>query len=440
MGYMTPAFGMFCCTKYPIDHDFALVDKSIQNRMDKAAGKPVGPQFLYDKAEELKAKGWPEGMTAESWLRKWVRPGWNDIVADGPLSGVYFEEHWTDPGQSDVDTFGNEWAARRYLGYWPIRDKNRIVYDSPSATDSGLTGRFLGGAYSPSLVDFSVYYANEYLKRGIGLYFDNTFVHMCLNPTVSEAYRTESGKIQPAMHIWNQRDYYKRIWNLVNECNEKNPAKPVYFTHHMTNVNILSWTEWATTNLDNENTWNDVEHRQRPAPFPWDFLLAESVGRQTGTPGHSHFTVTGSDNNPRCEWGMRAVHELGNPANNIWYYDTFEKPFRGFGYGKADVDVINYWSDDARVKVANDDVKWIAMVRKEQPTTLLVLQSYCFGPASTTASVSGCRSWMNAETGAILPVSADGTIQIEFREGYGTVMLVGAPTDADLSSWSVPTK
>lgn len=431
-GYMTPPFGRFCCSKFPIDHDFSLLDKAIENGNKTRAGEKVSVQFAYDKVEELKAKGWPESMTADNWVRFWITNSWNNIAVKGPYNSIYYEEHWTEPGQSDVDDFGNEWGARRYLGYWPIREKNRVVYDSPAAADSGLTGRFLTGTYTQSMVDFSVYYGNELMKRGIGLYFDNTYPHMSSNPSISDAYMADNGKIQYANFFWNQREYYKRIWNIMCAYNEQHPDAPVYFSHHMSNTMILPWNTWTTKNLDNENAFTDVARHIRPAVFPYDWLLTESVGRQVGTPGRTHWNISGYDGTKRREWGMRTVHDLGP-----WGEFTFDKPFMDFGYGKEDVEVINYWTENPKVNVSNEEVKWILLSRRENPTTCLVLQSYEFDPASTKVKVNGVGAWMNAETGKMIPMNADGAISVTFSEGYGTVILVGAAEQSGLSEWKL---
>ncbi len=432
-GYMTPAMGMFCCTKYPVDRDMSLVDKLIQNGRDTKAGKEVNSQFIYDKVDTLTARGWNESMTPDAYIRRWAQDPWNQAWKNGPMKSVYFEEHWTDPGHSDVDMFGNEWAARRYLGYWPIRDKDRVVYDSPYAVEMGLTGKFINGVYPESLVDYSVYYGNEYLKRGIGLYFDNTYPHISMNPSVSDAYITDEGKIQPADNIWNQRDYYKRIWNLINYYNERGMNPPVWFSQHMTNTMIIPWTEWTTCNLDNENTWTDVARGIRPAMFPWDYALTETAGRQAGTPCHSHYAMAGKDGTPLREWGIRMVHEITNRENT-----EYEKMIREFGYGRDGVQVINYWSGDLSVKVSNEDVKWLAVVRKSDPTTMLVLQSWSFDPTTTKISLPGCRVWKNALTGETIHANYYGAAEVSFKDSYGTLILVGAETSYDLADWKTP--
>lgn len=423
-GYMTPAYGMWCCSKFPIDHDFSLVDHAIQNSKDNAAGKPVNAQFVYDKVEALKAKGWPDDMTPQSYLDRWVIHPWNDITKVGPMKSVYFDEHWTDPGQTDMDTYGDDWSARVFTGYWSIREKNRIVYDSPYMVEAKKTGPFVSGNYTNSLVDFSVYYANQYLKRGISLYFDTSYPHISMDPNSTDAYVAANGQIQPSVGIWAQRSYYRRIWNLTNAYNEQGMNPPLWFSQHMTNTMILPMHTWTTCNLDNEATWTDVARNITPAVFPWDYLLTETTGGQVGIPGHSHFAVGGKDATPRREWGMRRVHEITNMFGEGWR--ELDKLFLDFGYGKAGVQVINYWNDDPPFKVSNNDVKWIGMIRTGDPGAMLLLQSYSFDPTTTKVSLPGYTTWKNAETGAPLATDAEGIIEVNFKEGYGTVLLVAS--------------
>lgn len=421
-GYMTPAFGRFCCTKYPLGRDFSLVDKSIENRKIVAAGGKPDIKFLYDKVDELEAKGWPDSMTPQNWTAYWAQ-----AAAQGPLDSIYYEEHWTDPAQTDVDTFGNEWSARQFLGAWPIREKNRIVYDSPFMTETNRTGRFISGCYTDSLVDFSVYYANEFMKRGISLYFDNTYPHLSMDPEKSDAHMTEIGKIQPANGIWAQRDYYKRIWNLLNYYNRKGMTPELRFSLHYTNSLILPWHTFATTNLDLEWSWKDPKDMNASLPYPPEMLLAETVARQIGTPTHVHSPLAGSISNPRLENGMGMVHEIPNRREG-----PFWKLLQDFGYGKDDVRHINYWADDTSpFKVSNNDVKWLGLVRNGDPFGMILLQSYSKSPTSAKLTLEGCKTWRDAETGEVLPSGSDGSVEVSFGEGYGTRLLCGSGTIRD---------
>ncbi len=62
---------------------------------------------------------------------------------------------------------------------------------------------------------------------------------------------TIGGHIQPALTLWNQRAYAKRIWNLVQHWQRERQEK-LLFLQHMTNASLLPVLSWGTTSFDNE--------------------------------------------------------------------------------------------------------------------------------------------------------------------------------------------
>ena len=65
-----------------------------------------------------------------------------------------------------------------------------------------------------SYVDFQCWYGAEFIRRGIGLYYDNTFPKAAWNPGTTTAYRHADGTIHPTARMWWHRDYLRRIWTL----------------------------------------------------------------------------------------------------------------------------------------------------------------------------------------------------------------------------------
>ena len=74
---------------------------------------------------------------------------------------------------------------------------------------------------TPSYADFALWYANEWLRRGVSLYLDNSMLQPCFDPRKSAAYRGPDGQVVPAVLLWSQRDYYKRMWNLRCQWNQR---------------------------------------------------------------------------------------------------------------------------------------------------------------------------------------------------------------------------
>ena len=111
------------------------------------------------------------------------------------------------------------------------------------------------------------------MKRGVGLYFDNTMPYYCQNPLTSQAFLDDSGKIHPAATIWEQREYYQRVWTLMNELMAKGISPfPLGFTQHVTNTCVLPLNTWNTASLDMEWRWYDEERHGNRGPRQIRFL------------------------------------------------------------------------------------------------------------------------------------------------------------------------
>lgn len=410
---MTVPGAYLCSDKYPLDRDLALGEKILDaNRVASKGGKP-DLSFLDAKVADMEKRGaWHESYTPQQWLEKWQY-----LTKYMTADSTYFEEHWTNDRLPDAVSFINEWRG------WP----------QPTA-EQWAAGNVGGGqTFTGSYRDFCLYYANEWLKRGLSLYFDNTMPAYTLDPTVNpNCYFLPDGRVQAAMNIWAQRAYYRRIWNLVNEWNEKNPngsgGKPYRFTTHMTNTLLLPMHEWTTSNLDIEWGWIDYGQSQANAdpgagpgrkadgtpdfdfsppngnasPFPPEVLRAETLGRQVGTPSYALGFISPRASNfkndekeVRTEWGMRVVHEI--PRN--WpIYEKRDAVLRSFGYGKPDVEAVNYWMPQKEISVANPIVKWLLLRRAVAPFALMLVQSYSTKDAATTVRIPGATILVDVET------------------------------------------
>jgi hypothetical protein len=223
----------------------------------------------------------------------------------------------------------------------------------------------------------------------------------------------------------------------------KGTPHPLTFAQHITNTLLLPWSTWNTIDLDMEWSWfpdtSDASDggKRLNLPFPADLLLAETVARQTGSMGDSHFGILGTPNQtalfpptyPRSEWGMRAVHGIGVRENN-----SLERALWRFGYGTDRTMVINYWSDDPPVAVTDSDSnKWLPVVRKTDNAFLLVLQTWAKAAMGVTVTLDATRlgfqpsaeAW-DVETGEQVPITGS-AVQLTLPSPYGTrVVTVGA--------------
>jgi hypothetical protein len=296
--------------------------------------------------------------------------------------------------------------------------------------------------YSASYRDYGCWYANEWFKRGVSAYWDNTFPKYTYNTRNSAAYQTEDGRIQPAMVIWNEREYMKRVWNLLQYW-RRNQADPLEWSHHMTNALVLPFESWATVILDYE--------QGADKPFPPDMHRAEATGRQVGALAYWLFTPTGSDNglikeilkknpqaNSRPDWGMKMVHEAlrseytGGSSlrkNERVGAPELEKIVVDFGYTKPGTSVYNYWEDLSALTSDNDNAKWILLSRPEDKSLLLVVQSWKAGNDSVRVKLNnkalgfstGAEA-IDAETNIPLPVR-NSVLGIGLPGPYGTRLI-----------------
>jgi len=452
--------GYICADKYPEGYHFNVVDEICKVRQTGVVDRSIFEMMDKERAEPWKRPWGGTGAPGfDTWLDRdfwWFvnrakelhdNSDWRKIAADGVYSEAtakvladppwiaYTEEHASDVTEPEWEAFQDEWRAE-----WPwTKPRNETAGRQQPVNNSGYGHQ----AFPDSYLDFCLYCHNEWFKRGIGVYFDNTMPYAMYNPLLSDAYYSEDAHIQPACSIWEQRKYYKRVWQLMNELQRKGVPRPLTFAQHITNTLLLPWSTWNTIDLDMEWSWfpdtsDASEGRKRlNVPFPPDLLLAETVGRQTGSMGDSHFGILGTPNQTasfpptyaRSEWGMRVVHEIGVRENN-----ALEKALWKFGYGTDRTTVTNYWSDDPPATVTDPDHnKWLLVVRKNDNALLLVLQTWNKADTSVTVTLDPARLgfrpsseiW-DVETGEQVPIAGT-TIQLTLPGPYGTrVVTVGA--------------
>lgn len=415
-GAMSPLGARFCSDKYPLNNDFSIVDHILSQR-----GKEKRDfSFLEQKVQTLvKNRAWPAAYTPETWLKRWTTGAFG--TNDNYLNTNYFEEHYTNEQHEEVPYFRDEWFGG-------------------------------GETYCPSHLDFCAYYANEYLKRGISLYFDNMMPKTSFNTVMNDAYQTADGKVQPACTLWEQREYYKRVWNIYNQYKEQyaSAKAPYTFVMHMTNELVLPLCTWAVATLDNEWSWLDYASGRSPAIFPPEVLLTEMTGRQTGTQGQALFPIGAFDLRPNAkpwnkndpvppfladrEWGMRAVHEIFRGD----FSGMKERYLRGLGYATPEVHVVNYWDDNPPFTVSNPQVKWLGLLRPGQPMGALVLQNYSADAATTTVGLASAKFAMDGVTHEVIPLDAKGAAQVAVAKNYANRILLFAADKAALPGIAAP--
>ena len=399
--------------KYPYNGDFSIFNAVQAGRFGaKLNAKKIQQQWLEDNMA-----GVPESV--RSFFATKVRRGARTATrydGDGYLS-VYFEEfHSTNLYHDEVATFQAEWTGGWNKQDLPRQPKNAEAVESRIRSDVNAA----------SYRDFAVWYGAEWLRRGVGLYFDNTFPRRSNDLITSNAYRLPDGTIQPSAGMWARRKYLKRIWVLHQKL--YNERAPHMMMLHMTNTHILPYMVWNESNLD-------LEWLYTPEPFQSKFaptlLRAQSLGRQTGNVplaiakyNKGESTQKQRKRAHRTRWGGLLVHEIkGRRRATV---DRYPEPLIEFGYGLDDCTVYNYWDEQAPLSVSDEQCKWLLLKRDGKLMALMCTWNAEATDVQVTLDLDRLgvtpSRVVNAETGEEVAAVTDGTFQFPMN-GYGVRLL-----------------
>ena len=389
-----PWGGLSCSWKSPWMDRWEVVDKVIQGRnggtVDRAWFERFEKQFDVPKVHGI-----------QSWLDDVCRFASTARPLTSP-DPVYFEEMYVLPFIPEYHVFQDEWSTER------LAERSTASVDVYRNSGGHEVNPNASTNYSPSYQDYCLSLMNQWMQRGVSMYWDNTYLKLATNPWTSAAYVCSDGRTQPATVLWNERQYMQRTWNLMNQWRRKGVPRPLEFVAHMTNEQILPLFSWSTCNYDIEMSQSAYarafpDSYQPGEPYMPAFLLAESTGLQVGAyPYIVHHVFEDQCNLPpeaigaapgpieigRREWGMRMVHEIIRGGPNHWQLpgSTLDKAVYAFGYGGKAVTVWNYWSDTPAFTIDNQHVKAILLTRPADRKMLLVLQSWSKTPV--TAAVA----------------------------------------------------
>lgn len=460
--------GFNCADKVPANKDWTIVDKIMEGRQTGKAdyawfaeyaktnytfiseGGGAKPGTLRRiPLEQAKANGQPWLTALDHFVGRaaGLRPG------EGAT--VYFEEHQTNGQYPEVAEFMDEWSDGTFARY--------RYFDHPKTW-----GPEIRSANPASYRDFAVFYANEWMKRGVGIYYDNTYPQVDGNRA-----HFQGRDITWSSSIWGHRAYYKRVWKRSRELMATGQTPlPLHTVGHVTNCQVLPFTTWwdATLGVESPGQWQpdpmpSAEERARQLvewsflilptpkkeaagqalPYPPDYLRAMECGRMAGLiPHYRHLlrsedafggigisygsTAQGKDPKERehrylSDAAMGLVHEIRGGAVGVYDNPTvgaMRRAINDFGYGRPNVTVHNYWAKKPFTTVANAAVKWIAMTRAEAPFGLLLLQSYSPEAISTTVRFPEGKIFIDAETREEFKAGSDGTVKVDISPDYGT--------------------
>lgn len=341
------------CGKTPWAQDFTIADWVYRQRTGKG-----GPS--QEEKDAWIARVFPADMDANV-KSNLVKLAVNSFL--GQFKGqyyakMYFDEfHTTSVYEPESHVFQSEWS-----GNW-----HRNLASVP-------TDRNNDGVNVMNIVrshqDFACWYAAEWIKRGVGIYFDNSFPMRGYDTLTTSAYRLPNGRIQPSAGIWARRDYLRRIWTLHRLLGPKEAAR-VAMMIHMTNTHILPYMVWNDENLDLE--WKDAGVPAQ-TKYGHAFLRAESLGRQTGNVpdaiAHAQRTAgVEPEIATRTRFGTLMVHEI-RPTWTLNYRKLYDL-VKAFGYGNDDCRIFNYWDAGAPVAIDDPECKWLLLEKDGERLLLL---------------------------------------------------------------------
>jgi hypothetical protein len=407
---MGHVYGMYetYSSKYPLDKDFSSLNLHQAGRL----GAPIDMNgFLSWWRNKHVTGDIPEKprkrisglikIGAHRALRA------NRIQKD--LFTCYFEEFHstTVKGGEEAPTFFTEWSGR-----W--LEENLFGETTPWRIHINTAG------IVDSYRDFACWYGAEWLRRGFGLYFDNSNPRQSGDVHTTSAYRLPDGTVVPSAGMWARRAYLRRIWTLHRQLH--NEDTPQTMMIHMTNTHIVPYMVWNDCNLD-------LEWRYGPQPaqakYAADLLRAQSLGLQSGNIPVALADIKGEAESKeqkrraaRTRWAALTVHEIKGGITS----EHYPEPMVAFGYGLPDCRVYNYWGEDAPMNLSDPRCKWLLLEREGK---LMMLLCTWNGKESTVrASLDLKRlgldvaNVINAETGEKVAGLQHGTFSFELN-GYG---------------------
>ncbi|MBS3762894.1 MAG: hypothetical protein KGZ25_06280 [Planctomycetes bacterium] len=370
--------------KYPINGDFSVLDKMQELRL----GGKMGDFWRYYNARNLSGDISDSTYMSPKKIRQLLSISFRRAQrAEDNYFCAYWEEfHRTLSYHPEVPVFRQEWSGK-YSG----------------------TGHH---SYPESYLDFACYYAAEFVRRGIGTYFDNTFPKRAYDPVTTGAYRLANGQMQPSANMWRHRRYLKRIWTLHAQMGpEKTP--PIMMLH-MTNTHVVPYMVFNHSNLDLEWFYGPEPLQSK---FTADLLRAESLGLQTGNyplalsnvrgPGWKKKSANVIRKARKTRFAGLMVHEIRTRPTGKVDRGLLNKMLQ-FGYGLEGCRVYNYW--DARKPLETSDPKCKWLLAENQGKLMLLLCTWNAEKGEVEVRLdhdalhSGIREARNAETGKSIDV------------------------------------
>lgn len=372
--------------KYPVKYDWEFVDRMVIARKTGKIDAAYIESFIQKHYSKL-----PKDRIAN--YRAHARGGHYSMMAQRGKQPtmLYLEEHCQDQTTPEWAVFQDEWGLNRFTPRKWLKEEELTTGALSSAAGIGITP-------TKSYQDFVMWYAREWLKRGIGIYCDNSFPRNSLDPLNSNAYQRPDGTWQPSSDIWDMREYHKRLWVLTKQM-QPSVEWPLMVSLHITNAMILPIVCWTDIQLDLEWGWASGYK-----PFPTELLEIETTGRQIGAYPQAHFPIVGcglvhedptylrgkiDEAMVRTDWAMRMIYGVLRYDMRGENFTPMNKIVNDFGLGTNKCQVFDYWRKNSPVIITPEaTVKNIVLRNGNQ--AILILASWNEKP--TTVKVQ-FKNW-----------------------------------------------
>ena len=290
---------------------------------------------VLSKLQEVRLGGGGQGQFLKAWANEHLQGDISDKTYKSKKQIIGLLKHALRISSS----------AQDYLtAYWEEFHVTH-AYHPESAVFGGEWGRH---NYPDSYIDFAVWCGAEFLRRGIGLYFDNSFPKRGTDPVTTEAYELPNGFIQPSANMWRHREYLRRIWVLHQQLPPES-TKPIMMLH-MTNTHVIPYMVFNQSNLDLEWLYGAGSAQSK---YPADLLRAESIGLQSG-----NIPTSLAKGSHRTRFGALMVHEI-RAENFKASGQTLLSELADFGYTHPEATIFNYWDADPPMTPSDPKCKWL---------------------------------------------------------------------------------
>ena len=288
------------------------------------------------------------------------------------------QEYFSIISMPSTDT--NEWAeyyakyktkaeARAKQGWYNIAPRlttflcNQIALRGymDKTVEPGVYGYFRsdwvpgGESLNKSYRDYAMYLMNRHIREGgvTHYYFDISFSRDAADLVAGFGYRLPDGRVQPGSMDGTLREWYKRVWALMQETD----LYPGAVSGHATHSICLRALPWADAILDSEYPMKDPI-----TVYTKDSMIAMSCPHSFGVKiDHLGFM------NPN--WA--ALHDAGMGGSGGVFNDP---EFRHFGIAASDVQFVPYWRNETVVKKVAPGL--LASVWKRPGKALVEVMNY----------------------------------------------------------------